>query len=76
MDAALQLARQVPDVDPSEMAGLEESLPNLASDTPESGLAVVRWKKFVAKAGGTIGPFIKRLITEIATEAVKRSIGF
>jgi hypothetical protein len=75
MDAALELAHQVEGVGSLEMERLEESLPNLAADTPQSGLAVVRWKKFIAQAGSVIGPFIKKLITEIATEAVKRSMG-
>jgi hypothetical protein len=75
MNAALELANQVGNVDRAEMEELTESLPNLASDTPQSGLAVVRWKKFIGKAGGTIGPFIQKLITDIATEAVKRSMG-
>jgi hypothetical protein len=75
MNAALELANQVGKVDRVEMEELTESLPNLASDTPQSGLAVVRWKKFIGKAGGTIGPFIQKLITDIATEAVKRSMG-
>jgi len=75
MDAALELALQVANVDQEEMEALKESLPNLASDTPQSGLAVIRWKKFATKAGGTIGPFILKLIAEIATAAVKRSMG-
>jgi hypothetical protein len=75
MDAALALASEVSGVDAGEMDKLRESLPNLAADTPQSGLAVTRWKKLLAKSGAEAGPFIRKLLGEIVTSEIKRHMG-
>jgi hypothetical protein len=75
MDAAMDLASEVDSVDPSELEALRVSLPNLTSNTPQSSVAVTKWKKFITKAGSTIGPMIKKLIAEIATAEIKRQMG-
>lgn len=75
MDAALALAAEISDVDANEIERLRESIPNLAANTPASGLAVTRWKKLLARAGGEAGTFIRKLLGEIVTTEIKRHMG-
>ncbi len=75
MNAAMDAAREVEGTDESELSLLGTSLPELGRDTPQSGVAVIRWKKFLAKAGDTVGPILTKLISEIATSEIKRKMG-
>jgi hypothetical protein len=75
MDAAMDAAREVDGIDESELNLLGTSLHELGRDTPQSDVAIIRWKKFLAKAGGTVGPILTKLISEIATSEIKRKMG-
>lgn len=53
---------------------LAESLASLASDTPGTQVAVMRWKKFLAGTGKDLLSFARKLVEEVASEAVKRQL--
>lgn len=78
--AALQAAGEIileeESFQPEEQAALVEILPSIVSDTPRTSLAVIRLKKFAAKAGPVVGQALKDLLVSFATEAAKKGLGW
>jgi hypothetical protein len=58
----------------AEQAALRDSLPALAADSPETPVAVAKWRKFLAGAGKQMASGLKDVLVAIATEAVKGKI--
>jgi len=58
-----------------EKERLTRSIDDLITDTPATNVAVMRAKKWLAKAGNVIGPSVRQIIMDIGTEAVKKSMG-
>jgi hypothetical protein len=49
-------------------------VPDLLANTPRSELAATKWRKALAKVEENIAPALRSLLTEIATEAVKKML--
>lgn len=58
----------------AEQAALRDSVPALASDSPETPVAVAKWKKFLAGAGKELASGLKDVLVHLATEAAKGKI--
>lgn len=58
-----------------EKERLTGSIDDLIADTPGTNVAVMRVKKWLAKAGNVIGPLVKQIVLDVGTEAVKKSMG-
>lgn len=58
-----------------EKERLARSIDDLIADTPGTNVAVMRAKRWVAKAGNVIGPSVRQIILDVGTEAVKKSMG-
>lgn len=55
---------------PGEQAELQKSIPDLINDTPKSELAVLLWKRALARAKGLPGKVIDSLMTKACTDQV------
>jgi hypothetical protein len=53
---------------------LADLVPDLMADTPRTELAVARWRKALAKVEEHIAPALKSILTQIASEAVKKML--
>jgi len=58
-----------------EKAKLKKSIPDIITDTPNSDTAVLRFKKAAAKVGQFGGKLLTDVLTKVATEAVKKTMG-
>ena len=72
--AARELADELDELSAHEREQLKLSLEDLVSDSPRSGLAVVRFKKLVAKAGQEAAQAMKQILVSLVTEAVRYQI--
>ena len=73
-EAAIQLAAEDDGITEDDIALLEESLPDIAEETPKTKLASVRVKKILAKAGKTVGDAMRDIVVDIASETAKKAI--
>ena len=74
--AAKELADEVEGIDDADRERAKESFIALASDTPQTTVAVTRVKKLIQKAGPILGGGIRDILVDIATEAAKKGLGF
>ncbi len=54
---------------------LKKSIPDIIADTPKSETAALRFKKAITKVGQAGGKMLMDVLTNVATEAVKKSMG-
>ena len=54
---------------------LKKSIPDILAETPKSETAALRFKKAIAKAGEAGRKLLIDVLTSVATDAVKRSMG-
>ena len=52
-----------------------EAIPDLIANTPSTPLAEARWKKVLSKVTKSAGEGLRTILIEVATEAVKKSLG-
>jgi len=76
IDAAAELIDEAPDISAEVKKKLKDSLPDLTKDTARSQVAVSRFKRFLAKGGSAVADGIQKIVISIATEAVKKGLGF
>ena len=74
LSAARELIAEADDLNSEERETLSKGLDDLVSDTPATQLAIVRFKKYLPKAGRIIAEGFKSLMIDIASEAVKKSL--
>jgi hypothetical protein len=58
-----------------DRAKLKKSIPDIAAETPNSGAAVLRFKRAGAKVGQFGGKLLTDVLSKVAAEAVKKSMG-
>lgn len=58
-----------------EREKLKKSIPDIIADTPKSETAAFRFKKAITKVGQAGGKMLTDILTNVATEAVKKSMG-
>jgi hypothetical protein len=72
--AATALIQEFEGLGDSEKEALTKSLPDLMRDVPASEVAVVRFKKYLPKAGAAVYSAFKDVIISVATEEVKKKL--
>lgn len=78
IDAAQLLINEDENLNPLEKQQFTDSLPDLfvESPTPKTQVAIVRFKKFLGKAATYTAEGIKDIFVDVASEAIKKSLGF
>ncbi len=73
--AARELVAELGDLSEDERELLTKSINDLVTDTPRTELAATRVKRYLAKLGDEARGIVVEVITKIATEAAKKSLG-
>lgn len=74
LSAAKDLADELDELSPEDRQALKGSLEDLVRDTPKTQVAIARFKKIVPKAGRLAAEGLKKVLVDVATEAVKRQL--
>ena len=74
LKAAQELSDELDNLSPEERNLLKKSLDDIVRDTPQTTVAVSRFKRLVAKAGPVAAEGFKKILWDIASEFAKRQI--
>lgn len=74
LQAARELALETDSLTSDEKQTLTKSLDDLVRDTPQTQVAIVRFKKLAQKAGSTVADGLKSVLVSVITEAAKKQI--
>lgn len=74
LEAAREYACEFKELDSEEKEKLQESLNDLVKESPKTPLAEKRFKKIMTKVGKESYEGMKTILTDILSEAVKKSI--
>jgi hypothetical protein len=74
LQAARDLTAEMEKLDSGEREALSKSLDDLVRETPQTPVAVTRFKKLMAKVGSVGAENFKKILVEVATEAVKKQL--
>ena len=74
-EALQEMIDELDELSDDEREKLKVSIPDIIADTPKSETAALRFKKAVAKVGQAGGKLLMNVLTKVATEAVKESMG-
>jgi hypothetical protein len=73
-EAATELINLSNDLSESEKTDFKESIEDLIHDTPKTSIALIKFKKYAAKAGGEIAKGLKDILIDLVSESVKKAI--
>lgn len=73
--AAGQLADELDGLKPQEREALKLCLPDLLSDRPGTEAAIMRVKKVFRKLGSEAAEALRRVLVDVATESVRKTLG-
>lgn len=68
------MADELDELQLDERELLKSSLEDLIRDTPKTQVAIVRFKKLLPKAGRGAAEAMRKLLIDVVSEAVKKSI--
>jgi hypothetical protein len=74
-EALIEVIEELDELTPEERQKLHQSVPDIIADTPKSETAVVRFKKAAKKTGEVGGKLLLGVLSNVATEAVKKTLG-
>ena len=74
LKAAHDLANEITEISEDERDILNQSLDELVKDTPQTKVAIVRFKKIVSKAGKEVANAFREILIDIVSEAVRKMI--
>ena len=74
LNSAKELIDELDQLDQDEKDKLNGSIGELVRDSPQSPVAAVRFKRLIEKAGGTAADAIRRIVMDLASEAIKKQI--
>lgn len=74
-EAMAEMIDELDELSNMERERLKKSIPDVIADTPKSETAALRFKKAAAKVGQASGKLLMDVVTNVATEAVKKSMG-
>jgi len=74
LKAAQELSDEIENLSPKERELLKKSIDDIVRDTPQTTVAVSRFKRLVAKAGPVAAEGFKKIMWDIASEAAKKAI--
>jgi len=61
-------------LDMEDKSALKESIPELVQDTPKTGVAALRVKRLLAKAGAEAGSLLHDIIVDTISETARKVI--
>lgn len=70
--AAKDLISEAERLKPEEKEALNKSLDDIVRDTPSTQAAVIRFKKYLPKAGLEIADAVRSIVIDIASETAKK----
>ena len=74
LKAAQELSDELDNLSPEERNLLKRSLDDIVRETPQTTVAVTRFKKLVAKAGPVAADGFRKILVDVLSEAVKKAI--
>ncbi len=74
LSAARELIREVEGLTDNEKGVLDRSLDDLVRDTPETLVAILRFKRLATKLGRGASQALKKILIEVMVESAKRQI--
>lgn len=74
-EALTEIVDELDELDDETRHKLKKSVPDIVADTPKSETAGLRFKKAATKVGKASGRLLTKVLMEVATEAVKKSMG-
>ncbi len=74
LDAAREMALELEDLSPEEREALAGTLDDLVADGPMTTVAVTRFKKLAAKAGGPAASAFRDVLVNVISESARRAI--
>ena len=74
LKAAKELSDEIDNLNPEERELLKKSLDDIVRETPQTTVAVNRFKKLVAKAGKPAADAFRDILVDIVSEAIKKTI--
>jgi hypothetical protein len=74
LSAAREFVRELDRLNDNEKGVLSRSLDDLVRETPNTPVAVLRFKQLASKAGGTISETLRSILVEVIVESAKRQI--
>ena len=77
LESAKALIEEDENLNPSEKQQFSETLPDLIveSPTPKTQLSIARFKKFIGRAASYTADGVRDIVTDIASETIKKSLG-
>lgn len=73
-EAATELINLSNDLNESEKTDFKESIEDLIKHTPKTSIALIKFKKYTAKAGGEIAKGLRDILIDLVSESVKKAI--
>jgi len=74
LKAAKELSDEIENLSPQEREILKKSLDDIVRETPQTTVAVGRFKRLVAKAGKPAADAFRDILVDVVSEAVKKLI--
>jgi hypothetical protein len=74
LKAAQDLSDELDNLSKEEREMLKKSIDDIVRDTPQTTVAVTRFKRLVAKAGKPAADAFRDILVDILSEAIKKSI--
>lgn len=74
LQAAKDLADELDELDEAERDKLKESLDDLAKDSPQTEVAVTRFKKIMSKLGTQSASALKSIVVDLVSETAKKML--
>jgi len=74
-DALAEAIDELDELDTEERERLKRSIPDILAEAPKSETAALRFKKAVGKVGSAGGKVLTNVLSKLATDAVKVSLG-
>lgn len=72
LQAAKDLADELDELDNEDREILKSSLDDISSDAPGTEVATVRIKRIMTKLSGTGAEMLRKVVVDVASEAVKK----
>jgi hypothetical protein len=74
LQTALDISDEVTGLSSQQREELKSSIRDLVQESPKTPLAVIRFKKLMGSAGSAIGDALKKTLTDVVSEVIKRQI--
>ncbi len=72
--AAKDLAEELEELSENEKALLKQSIDDIVRDTPQTSVAVTRFKRLVIKGGKEVASAFKDILVDVASETAKKML--